>query len=280
LIMDSSGNLYGTTVEGGANVDGTVFELAKGSSTLTVLASFNGSNGKNPYGDLMLSGNTLYGTTTEGGAYGGQFIGGLGGGTVFSVPVTGGTQTVLASLTGSAGEISYNSGVILVGSTLYGTTSPGGDNDYGAVFSVPVTGGTPTLLASFDDVTNGREPNADLTLSADGNTLYGTAVQGGDDEDGTVFSLPLTGGALTVLASFDGSNGKYSYADLTLSGNMLYGTTEYGGDNNNGTVFELTLPEPASIGIVGAGMMGLLARRRSVHKSPGARGHGSAHLSH
>ena len=127
-------------------------------------------------------------------------------------------------------------------------------------------------MASFDDVTNGREPNADLTLSADGNTLYGTAVQGGDDEDGTVFSLPLTGGAPTVLASFDGSNGQYSYADLTLSGNMLYGTTEHGGDNNDGTVFELTVPEPASIGIAALGMMGLLARRRSVHKSPGARG--------
>ena len=42
LIMDSSGNLYGTTSEGGASGDGTVFELATGSGTITTLASFNG----------------------------------------------------------------------------------------------------------------------------------------------------------------------------------------------------------------------------------------------
>jgi uncharacterized repeat protein (TIGR03803 family) len=241
------------------------------------------NGGLNPQAGLTLSGNTLYGTTSAGGAYGSH----ASGGTVFSVPVTGGTQTVLASFNGSDGEAPYG-GVILVGSTLYGTTAAGGagynpsldEFGDGAVFSLPLTGGTPNLLGSFDYVSNGQEPAADLTLSADGSTLYGTAVQGGDDEDGTVFSLPLTGGAPTVLASFDGSNGQYSYADLTLSGNMLYGTTEHGGDNNDGTVFELTVPEPASIGIVGAGIMGLLARRRGARKSDGARGPESAHFSH
>ncbi len=285
LIL-SGNTLYGTTCFGGNDYgaydsgSGTVFSVPVTGGTPNVLMSFGTpvtNGGTQPQAGLTLSGNTLYGTTTAGGAYGGRLI---GGGTVFSVPVTGGTQTVLASLTGSAGVISTNGGVILVGSTLYGTTAPGGDNGYGAVYSVPLTGGTATVLASFDDFTNGREPYADLTLSADGNTLYGTAVQGGDDEDGTVFSLPLTGGALTVLASFDGSNGKYSYADLTLSGNMLYGTTEYGGANNNGTVFELTVPEPASIGIVAVGMMGLLARRRSARKSAGPLVPKSAHLSH
>ena len=47
LIMDSSGNLYGTTSGGGASNDGTVFELAHGSGTITTLASFNGTNGSN-----------------------------------------------------------------------------------------------------------------------------------------------------------------------------------------------------------------------------------------
>ena len=285
LIL-SGNTLYGTTCFGGNDYSapysgtGTVFSVPVTGGTPNVLVSFGtpvSNGGTQPPAGLTLIGNTLYGTTTAGGAYGGRL---LSGGTVFSVPVTGGTQTVLASLTGSAGVISINSGVILVGSTLYGTTAPGGNDGYGAVYSVPVTGGTPTVLGSFDYFTNGDEPAADLTLSADGSTLYGTTVQGGDDEYGTVFSLPLAGGDPTVLASFDGSNGKYSYSDLTLSGNMLYGTTENGGANNNGTVFELTVPEPASIGIVAVGMMGLLVRRRSVHKSPGARGPGSAHLAH
>ena len=47
-MMDSSGNLYGTASDGGAANVGTVFELAKGSGTITTLASFNGTNGAYP----------------------------------------------------------------------------------------------------------------------------------------------------------------------------------------------------------------------------------------
>ena len=64
---------------------------------------------------------------------------------------------------------------------------------------------------------------AGLTLS--GNTLYGTTQYGGANGDGTVFSVPLSGGSPTVLASFNGSNGNEPLGGLTLSGNTLYGTT-------------------------------------------------------
>ena len=79
MIRDSKGNLYGTTAGGGAYVNlGTVFELAHGSSTITTLASFNGTDGGLSNAALILdnSGN-LYGTTEGGGA--------LGGGTVFEL---------------------------------------------------------------------------------------------------------------------------------------------------------------------------------------------------
>jgi uncharacterized repeat protein (TIGR03803 family) len=62
--MDSSGNLYGTTAEGGASNDGTVFELASGSGTITTLASFNGTNGATSLAGLIMdSSGNLYGTT-------------------------------------------------------------------------------------------------------------------------------------------------------------------------------------------------------------------------
>ena len=78
LIMDSSGNLYGTTTGGGASGDGTVFELAQGSGTITTLASFNGTNGSEPEDGLIMdSSGNLYGTTSEGGV--------SKGGTVFEL---------------------------------------------------------------------------------------------------------------------------------------------------------------------------------------------------
>ncbi len=90
LIMDTSGNLYGTTSGGGASGDGTVFELAKGSSTLTTLASFNGSNGQNPFAGLIMdSSGNLYGTTAYQGAH--------GDGTVFEFAKGSSTITTLAS---------------------------------------------------------------------------------------------------------------------------------------------------------------------------------------
>ncbi|HEV3082950.1 MAG TPA: choice-of-anchor tandem repeat GloVer-containing protein, partial [Gemmataceae bacterium] len=74
LIMDSSGNLYGTTAFGGMNLSyygpsgGTVFELAKGSGTITTLAEFNGTDGEAPEAGLIMdSSGNLYGTTLEGG---------------------------------------------------------------------------------------------------------------------------------------------------------------------------------------------------------------------
>jgi uncharacterized repeat protein (TIGR03803 family) len=70
LLRDAQGNLFGTAQFGGANGQGTVFELAAGSGTITTLATFNGANGANPVGDLVLDeqGN-LFGTTMRGGAF-------------------------------------------------------------------------------------------------------------------------------------------------------------------------------------------------------------------
>ena len=88
--------------------------------------------------------------------------------------------TTLVSFEGSNGAYP-NAGVTLSGSTLYGTTGIGGNlslnggNGYGTVFSVPVTGGTPTTLASFNS-TNGRTPDGNLILAD--STLYGTTLGG------------------------------------------------------------------------------------------------------
>jgi len=203
-------------------------------SNITTIASFNGMNGREPWAGLTLSGNTLYGTTHEGGAY--------GYGTVFSVPKTGGVITVLASFNNvNGGGANSHSGLTLIGRTLYGTTGRGGANDKGAVFSVPKTGGKITTLASFTGK-SWCEPNGNLILS--GSTLYGTTRRGGANGSsvggyGTVFSVPTSGGKVTILANFSGANGAYPAAGLTLIGNTLYGTTREGCADGNGEVFSV-----------------------------------------
>ena len=134
----------------------------------------------------------------------------------------------LLSFSGTSGAYpgwNPNAGLVLSGSTLYGTTNAGGTYNEGTVFSVPVSGGTlhdPGLVQRDQ----WRGPNGGLILS--GSTLYGTTEGGGASSDGTVFSLPVSGGTPTVLTSFNGNNGQWPEGGLTLIGSNLYGICNRG----------------------------------------------------
>jgi len=134
------------------------------------------------------------------------------------------TLTTLASFNGNNGDGPTND-LILSGTTLYGTayTGGGGGAGTGTVSSVPTTGGTPTVLASFN-YTDGSGPSGRLVLS--GSTLYGTTDVGGANGIGTVYSVPVAGGTPADLVSFDGTTDGYDpVGGLVLSGSALYGTT-------------------------------------------------------
>jgi uncharacterized repeat protein (TIGR03803 family) len=245
--------LYGTCHEGGVYGYGNVFSVPVSGGSVTVLASFNGPNGAYPLGALTVSGSTLYGTTAYGGS---NFNSNYGLGTVFSLPLTGGTPTSIGLFNNANGATPVSS-LILSGNTLYGTAEAGGAHGQGTVFSLPISGGTPVALASFSN-SNGSAPLGDLALVGD--KLYGTTGNGGNLAlnngygDGTVFSVPVSGGSLTVLATFNGSNGSTPYSGLTYSDNKLFGTTTGGGLYNQGTVFSVTLPapEPSTLSLIGA----------------------------
>ena len=232
----SGSTLYGTTYQGGANGYGEVFSVPITGGAPTTLASFSIASGVNPSGSLAISGGMIYGTTPAAGAH--------GYGTVFSVPATGGALTTLTDFTGGKGNggVSYT-GLTVSGNTLYGTAQGGTNGAYGEVFSLPTTGGAPTVLMSFPYSAGvapyGITPNSGLLLS--GGTLYGVTETGGPQYGGvgTVYSLPVTGGSPTVLAAFTGTTAPMPYGNLTLGGNTLYGTTRKGGASGNGTVFSV-----------------------------------------
>src|SRR6266571_2192213 len=248
LIMDSSGNLYGTTFGGGTSNSGTVFELvnSSGAYTESVLHSFvnSGGDGLNPSAGLIMdSSGNLYGTTFGGGT--------SNSGTVFELVNSSGayTESVLHSFVNSGGDGSKPAAALIMDSSgnLYGTTQNGGTNGFGTVFELVNSSGTYSekVLHSFTNSNgDGASPFAGLIMDTSGN-LYGTTAGGGTGGTGTVFSLINTSGTygenlLLVFGTTCGGNGSSPEAGLIMdsSGN-LYGTT-LSGVKNVGTVFELT----------------------------------------
>jgi len=253
LVRDSSGNLYGTTSEGGAHNVGTVFKVDT-SGTETVLYSFcpGGfpctADGMYPHAGVILDAQgNLYGTTHQSGP--------ADYGTVFKVD-SNGAETVLYAFTGSTDGAHPQANLIFdAAGNLYGTTSGGGAGCNGAgcgvVFKLDASG-KETVLHSFKDVPDGASPLGGLIWDSQGN-LYGTTLTGGHKYRycqgsgcGTIFKLAPTGKE-TVLYRFPRlSTGVWPEGALVRdsSGN-LYGTTSWGGDTRYcaigcGVVFKLS----------------------------------------
>ena len=222
LVHATNGNLYGTTLMGGASGYGSIFQITT-SGTLTKLHTFGKTDGAYPAAGLIqASDGNLYGTTNQGGS--------KGYGTVFKI-TSAGTFTSLHSFTNKDGAYPSAELVQANDGNLYGTTTRGGTHSFGTVFKI-TTAGTLTSIHSFYNA-----PVAGLIQATDGN-LYGTA-SGGDLNDGTVFKMTLAG-AITILHTFDFTDGNSPQAKLVQGkdGNF-YGTTSGGGANNGGTVFTI-----------------------------------------
>ncbi len=266
LIIDNAGNLYGTTELGGTSSNGVVFKVANGSTTIQPLASFGGSDGSDPKSPVIIdSAGNLYGTTGYGGTGGGN-------GTVFKLLAGATSVTSLGSFSGGTGGANPYGGLVMDSAgNLYGTTANGGNggpNGSGEIFKLAAGSNTISVLASFNG-TNGSSPQSALLLDGAGN-LFGTTFNGGANNDGVVFELAHGSSTITALASFDGSNGQYSYGSLVADANgVLYGTTFNGGLNGDGVVFKVTnsgfvpVPEPTSTYLLSAGgaCLALVIRR-------------------
>jgi len=234
LLMSGS-TLYGMTQFGGSEDSGTVFKMQADGSGFTVLHEFAwaAGDGNGPMGSLILSGSTLYGMTRFGGTSGSGF------GTIFKIDTDGTGFALLHSFVGGADDGKYPIGTLtLYGTTLFGMTQLGGDNDQGTIFKME-TDGTDFALLHDLSYSDGQQPNGSLILS--GSTLYGVAPYGGSNSKGTVFKLQTDGSGYTKLHEFagGGADGENSWGSLVLAGGYLYGLTSAGGDLNRGTIFKV-----------------------------------------
>lgn len=246
VTFDTNGNLWGTTLEHGSNGVGTLWEIVKGSNTITTVASFSNSLGYLPTGLVTFGpdGN-LYGTTQEGGA--------SGAGTVWSYNPSTGTLAVVASFNSSNGSGPFGGIVFDSSGNMYGTTVHGGANDDGTVWKIAAGSSTIQTIASF----SGSNPNrtgsdSPVTIDPRGD-LFGTTT------DNTVWEIAAGTSTLQTIATFNVADGDVPQGLLSMDSNgNLFGSTQEGGPFNDGVVFELVnnsaaVPEPSSL------VMGLIS---------------------
>ncbi len=235
MFQGRDGNLYGT-----ANGEdflstnyGTVFRFTT-NGTFTTLATFNGTNGSIPCDLVQTADGSLFGTTLFGGAGFTNVANGVytGFGTLFKID-TNGALTTMFYFNGTNGG---GPGPLVVGSdgNIYGATEYGGTdtNQYYSLTAGEVAGygtafvlhpdGSVTVPGFFTVSNNFGGIVSSLILGCDGN-VYGTAEFGGAYNVGTVFEF-TTNETLSLIATFDNTNGAYPLAMLQTADGDFYGS--------------------------------------------------------
>jgi uncharacterized repeat protein (TIGR03803 family) len=247
VSIDTAGNLYGSTPQGGADGAGVVFKVD--SSGYSVIYTFTGgSDGGWGIGPVAIDAQgNVYGTADQGGAY--------GMGVVYRLSPTGDPSTYtyskLHDFSGGDDGAGPWGGIILGhDGNLYGTTESAGSGYGGTVFQMTPNGdGTwseSVIHAFAANGTDGYQPLAPPTMDNAGN-LYGTTVEGSSSHGfGTVYKLTNSNGNWTesIVHDFQGepSDGSGPFGPVTIDGSgNIFGTTQQGGVySNGGTVWEIS----------------------------------------
>ena len=246
-FIDSLGNVFGTTQNGGSANCGVVYELVDdggGSYTNTTLYNFTcGDDGGWPAGGVVMdSAGNLYGTTVIGGAY--------ACGVVYELVNHGSGSyalEVIHAFTGGKDGSSPQGDLVRFKGSLYGVTALAGgggcEKGCGTVYRLTKSGGkwVETVLHVFKYLDDGNGPSAGVAFDRGGN-IYGTTYEGGSFGYGTVFKLSPQGGSFelpressgsykeTILHRFDFGDGCYITSGVVLdSAGNLYGTASFCG---------------------------------------------------
>ena len=199
LVLDSAGNLYGTTLTGGANNAGVVYRLSPGNGgwTETLLYSFGGNaqygpNGANPFAGVVLdSGGNIYGTTKAGGE--------KGAGTIYELVAPAGGKSnykehIVFNFNGKSGA-QPKSSLIFASGYLYGTTFAGGASGAGTVFEANAHANiTKTTLTSSPNPSTEGEA---VTFTATVTSSAGPPPDGENVLFDKIGNAPLIGGVAT-----------------------------------------------------------------------------------
>lgn len=229
VVIDKHGNIFGTTASGGDYNNGVIYEVVKGSHTVTTIASFKANEGIIASNLLMDADGNLFGLTTRGGAN--------DKGMVFEVAAGSSTITTLDSFNGTNGSIPNDNMTFDKDGNLFGTTFGGGPGNLGTVFEIAKGTNTIKTYASFSN-SIGTSIVGGVTFDSHGN-MYAIGEFGGTSSQGRILKVAKGSNQITAGASFNLPGGTYADGELAIDpdGN-LWGKTRQGGLFGFGQIFE------------------------------------------
>jgi uncharacterized repeat protein (TIGR03803 family) len=230
LVQGRDGQLYGTTLVGGTNGEGTVFKIST-AGVVRFVYSFDLTSGATPEGGLTLATDgSFYGATVYGGSATPPY------GVIFKLSPNGSEQ-VLVNFTESTGG-SISAPVEVSNGDFYGgTDGPGTGPSVGNLYQFTESGAF-TVLDTFGG-SLGNYPNGKLAQGTN-SRLYGIAELGGADECGTIYEVTLSGLPVSIY-NFDCTTGDNPVVGLILaSDGNFYGTTDEGGTHGLGIVYRFS----------------------------------------
>ncbi len=231
LAQASNGLLYGFAAAGGANAFGTIFSFNLTGSVYAKLYDFAAATGRTPLAEFIQAPNgVLYAAASAGGAN--------SGGAIFSWNIGTATYTDLVDLNSTTGYSPFSRMTLNSNGLLYGTTSAGGTNDAGVIYSFNT--GTNAYAVVYNMNTNAYSDTWGGVIEDPNGTLVCLAGEGSDGGAGALFKYVLSTSTATTLVPFAFSNGAAPRGRLLKASNgLFYGVTSAGGTSSAGVLFSI-----------------------------------------
>ena len=200
LMQASNGKLYGTTVVGGINDKGVLYEYDVINNIYLKLFEFDGmANGQNPQGGLVEVNGKLYGMTSAGGS--------ASSGVLFEFDINTQVFSKKIDFTGTSnGRNPYGTLLLTQNSKLLGLTYSGGINNLGVLFEYDYNLNSCSKKIDFSGLSNGANPYGTLIESSNGK-IYGVTYKGGTNNIGILFEYDYLSNILSKKIDFNGTNG-------------------------------------------------------------------------